>query len=56
MKTIKNNIMERKEKILYEAPVAILVEVKFESGLCQSELNGMTDPDDYDFGVDPFDF
>lgn len=46
--------MERKDKILYEAPVAILVEVKFEGSLCQSNLSGLDDPNDYILGDDPF--
>lgn len=48
--------MERKNKNLYEAPVAILVEVKIEGSLCQSALEGLCDPNDYDFDIDPFDF
>ena len=46
--------MEIKVRILYEAPVAIPVEVKIEGYLCQSDLSGLDDPDDYILGDDPF--
>lgn len=46
--------MERKEKQLYEAPTAIVVEVKIEGVVCLS--GGLDDPADYNNGGDPFDF
>ncbi|MBQ9462325.1 MAG: hypothetical protein IJU68_01545 [Bacteroidales bacterium] len=46
--------MERKDKIMYEAPTTTIVDVKFEGVICLS--GGLDDPADYNNGGDPFDF
>ncbi len=42
-------------KELYEAPSTLVVEVKQEGVICASS-NPLTNPDDYNNGVDPFGF
>ena len=41
------------QKVVYEAPSTMVIEVKIEGVVCQSELN---DPTDYLNGGDPFAF
>ena len=45
--------MKEEGKILYEAPVVTVVEVKTEGIVCQSPT-GLNDPDDYIPGGNPF--
>lgn len=45
--------MDTKQKEQYDPPTIIVVELKFESIICQSGLN---DPNDYNNGGDPFGF
>lgn len=49
--------MKKTLKELYEAPSATIVDARAAKIICQSGIpDALAVPDDYELGVDPFDF